>query len=61
MQALGAIKPLPAGIPGYHPKAPRFAPQQLYFAQGTHGPLQPIGYSFQQQLLPDISTWLIII
>ncbi|RDX74209.1 Polyadenylate-binding protein 3 [Mucuna pruriens] len=52
----GGIAPLPAGIPVYHPGAPRLAPQQLYFGQGTSGfiPPQPTGYSFQQQILPGM-------
>ncbi|TKY46112.1 Polyadenylate-binding protein 3 [Spatholobus suberectus] len=56
MQAPGGIAPLPTGIPGYHPGAPRLAPQQLYFGQGTPGlvPPQPAGYGFQQQLLPGM-------
>ncbi|CAL0303039.1 unnamed protein product [Lupinus luteus] len=56
IQAPGAIAPLPAGIPGYHPGTPRFAPQQLYYGQGTPGliPPQPAGYGFQQQLMPGI-------
>ncbi|KAE9617470.1 hypothetical protein Lal_00034649 [Lupinus albus] len=56
VQAPGAIAPLPAGIPGYHPGTPRFAPQQLYYGQGTPGliPPQPAGYGFQQQLMPGM-------
>ncbi|KAL2324676.1 hypothetical protein Fmac_023734 [Flemingia macrophylla] len=52
----GGMAPLPAGIPVYHPGAPRLAPQQLYFGQGTPGfiPPQPAGYSFQQQILPGM-------
>ncbi|KAK7357157.1 hypothetical protein VNO80_16440 [Phaseolus coccineus] len=52
----GGMTPLPAGIPVYHPGAPRLAPQQLYFGQGTPGfiPPQPAGYSFQQQILPGM-------
>jgi len=51
------MTPLPAGIPVYHhPGAPRLAPQQLYFGQGSPGfmPPQPAGYSFQQQILPGM-------
>ncbi|KAK7315387.1 hypothetical protein VNO77_33933 [Canavalia gladiata] len=56
IQAPGGIATLPAGIPGYHPGAPRLAPQQLYFGQGTPSliPPQPAGYGFQQQLLPGM-------
>lgn len=56
VRAPGAITPLPTGMPGFHPGAPRLAPQQLYFGQGTPGliPPQPAGYGFQQQLLPGI-------
>ncbi|CAL0333358.1 unnamed protein product [Lupinus luteus] len=56
IRAPGAVAPLPAGIPGYHPGAPRFAPQQLYYGQGTPGliPPQPAGYGFQQPLMPGI-------
>ncbi|XP_020231703.1 polyadenylate-binding protein 3 [Cajanus cajan] len=52
----GGMAPLPAGIPVYHPGAPRLAPQQVYFGQGTPGfiPPQPAGYSFQQQILPGM-------
>ncbi|KAK3018388.1 hypothetical protein RJ639_003978, partial [Escallonia herrerae] len=52
----GAIAHLPTGMPGFHPGAPRLAPQQLYFGQGTPGmiPAQPAGYGFQQQLLPGM-------
>ncbi|KAK7270996.1 hypothetical protein RJT34_26565 [Clitoria ternatea] len=56
MQAQGgAIAPLPAAIPGY-PGAPRLAPQQMYFGQGTPGliPPQPTGYGFQQQIMPGM-------
>ena len=47
---------MPAGIPGFHPGAPRLAPQQLYYGQGTPGlmPHQPAGFGFQQQLLPGM-------
>ena len=47
------MAPLPSG---YHPGAPRFASQQLYYGQGTPGllPPQPAGYGFQQQLLPGM-------
>ncbi|XP_061365647.1 polyadenylate-binding protein 3-like isoform X2 [Gastrolobium bilobum] len=56
MQTPGGIAPLPVGIPGYHPGAPRLAPQQMYFGQGTPGlmPPQPVGYGFQQQLMPGM-------
>lgn len=56
IRAPGGMTPLPSGIPGYHPGAPRLAPQQLYFGQGTPGllPPQPAGYGFQQQLLPGM-------
>ncbi|XP_015942532.1 polyadenylate-binding protein 3 [Arachis duranensis] len=56
MQSPGGISPLPSGIPGYHPGAPRLAPQQLYFGQGTPGfmPPQPAGFGFQQQILPGM-------
>ncbi|KAK2976243.1 hypothetical protein RJ640_021954, partial [Escallonia rubra] len=52
----GTIAHLPTGMPGFHPGAPRLAPQQLYFGQGTPGmiPPQPAGYGFQQQLLPGM-------
>ncbi|KAJ4953483.1 hypothetical protein NE237_030315 [Protea cynaroides] len=54
LRAPGAIAPVPSGMPGFHP-APRLAPQQLYFGQGTGLiPPQPAGYGFQQQLLPGI-------
>jgi len=50
------MAPLAAGLPGYHPGAPRLAPQQLYYSQGTPGfiPLQPAGFGFQQQILPGM-------
>ncbi|XP_075674476.1 polyadenylate-binding protein 3-like [Castanea sativa] len=53
MRTPGGMAPLPSG---YHPGAPRFASQQLYFGQGTPGlmPPQPAGYGFQQQLLPGM-------
>lgn len=56
IRAPGGLSPLPSGIPGYHPGAPRLAPQQLYFGQGTPGmiPPQPAGYGFQQQLVPGM-------
>ncbi|XP_057974713.1 polyadenylate-binding protein 3 [Malania oleifera] len=52
----GVAAPLPSGMPGFHPGAPRLAPQQLYYGQGTPSlmPPQPAGYGFQQQLLPGI-------
>ncbi|KAA8522567.1 hypothetical protein F0562_013072 [Nyssa sinensis] len=56
IQAPGGMAPLPAGISGFHPGAPRLAPQQVYFGQGTPGllPPQPAAYGFQQQFLPGI-------
>lgn len=56
IRAPGGMAPLPSGIPGFQPGAPRLAPQQLYFGQGTPGliPPQAAGYGFQQQLLPGI-------
>ncbi|KAK7391199.1 hypothetical protein VNO78_19611 [Psophocarpus tetragonolobus] len=56
IRAPGGLAPLPAGIPVYHPGAPRLAPQHLYYGQGTPGfiPPQPAGFSFQQQILPGI-------
>lgn len=56
IQAPGGMTPLPSGIPGFHPAAPRLGPQQLYFGQGTPGiiPPQPAGFGFQQQLLPGM-------
>ncbi|KAK7270402.1 hypothetical protein RIF29_23506 [Crotalaria pallida] len=56
IRAPGGMAPLPAGIPGYHPGAPRLAPQQLYYGQGTPGfiPPQPAGFGFQQQILPGM-------
>ncbi|KAJ9146062.1 hypothetical protein P3X46_028377 [Hevea brasiliensis] len=56
LRAPGGISSLPSGIPGYHPGAPRLAPQQLYFGQGTPGmiPPQHAGYGFQQQLMPGV-------
>ncbi|WCJ43281.1 Polyadenylate-binding protein 5 [Euphorbia peplus] len=55
IRAPGGLSPLPSGIPGY-PGAPRLAPQQLYFGQGTPGmmPPQHAGYGFQQQLMPGV-------
>ena len=52
----GGMAPLPSGIPGYHPGAPRLPPQQLYFGQGTPSflPPQPAGFSFQQHILPGM-------
>lgn len=52
----GAMTPLQSGAPGFHPGAPRLAPQQLYFGQGTPGlmPTQPAAYGFQQQLVPGM-------
>lgn len=56
IRASGGMAPLPAGIPMYHPGAPRLAPQQMYFGQSTPGfvPPQPAGFSFQQQILPGM-------
>ncbi|MED6118242.1 hypothetical protein PIB30_000868 [Stylosanthes scabra] len=56
MQSPGGMSPMPSGIPGYHPGAPRLAPQQMYFGQGTPGfmPPQPAGFGFQQQMLPGM-------
>ncbi|KAM5562152.1 polyadenylate-binding protein 3 [Rosa sericea] len=56
IRAPGGMTPLPSGIPGFHPGAPRLSPQQLYFGQGTPGllPHQPAGYGFQQQILPGM-------
>ncbi|XP_061345158.1 polyadenylate-binding protein 3-like isoform X1 [Gastrolobium bilobum] len=56
IRAPAGMAPLPAGIPGYHPGAPRLAPQQLYFGQGSPGfiPPQPAGFGFQQQILPGM-------
>lgn len=53
VRAPGGIAPLSPGIPGFHPGAPRFPSQHLYFGQGNPGmlPPQPMGYGFQQQLL----------
>lgn len=47
---------MPSGLPGYHAGAPRLAPQQLYYGQGSPGllPQQPAGFGFQQQLLPGM-------
>lgn len=43
---------LPSGIPGFHPGAPRLAPQQMYYGQGNGlVPPQPAGYGFQPQLM----------
>ncbi|XP_044511556.1 polyadenylate-binding protein 5-like [Mangifera indica] len=51
IRAPGAVSPLPSGIPGYHPGAPRLGPRPLYYGQGTPGLMpQPAGYSFQQQI-----------
>ncbi|XP_050367028.1 polyadenylate-binding protein 3 [Argentina anserina] len=52
--APGGMTPLPSAIPGYHPGAPRLAPQQLYFGQGGLVPHQPAGYGFQQQIIPGM-------
>ncbi|XP_004496416.1 polyadenylate-binding protein 3 isoform X2 [Cicer arietinum] len=56
IRAPAGMAPLPAGIPGYHSGAPRLAPQQLYFGQGTPSfiPPQPAGFGFQQQMLPGM-------
>ncbi|EEF35258.1 polyadenylate-binding protein, putative [Ricinus communis] len=56
VRAPGALAPLPSGIPGYNAGAPRLAPQQLYFGQGTPGmmPPQHAGYGFQQQILTSM-------
>ncbi|XP_045809594.1 polyadenylate-binding protein 3-like [Trifolium pratense] len=56
IRAPGGLAPLAGAIPGYHPGAPRLAPQQLYFGQGTPGfiPPQPAGFGFQQQILPGM-------
>lgn len=57
LRAPGAMTPaLPSSLPGFLPGAPRLAPQQLYFGQGSPGliPPQPAGYGFQQQLLPGM-------
>ncbi|MED6187843.1 hypothetical protein PIB30_080350 [Stylosanthes scabra] len=56
MQSPGGMSPMPSGIPGYHPGAPRLAPQQMYFGQGTPSfmPPQPAGFGFQQQMLPGM-------
>ncbi|KAH7524900.1 hypothetical protein FEM48_Zijuj06G0168400 [Ziziphus jujuba var. spinosa] len=56
IRAPGGMAPLPSAVPGFRPGAPRLAPQQMYFGQGTPGlmPPQPAGYGFQQQLLPGM-------
>ncbi|KAK9271471.1 hypothetical protein L1049_027062 [Liquidambar formosana] len=57
IRAPGGVAPLPSGMTGFHPAAPRLPPQQqLYFGQGAPGLIspQPAGYGFQQQLLPGI-------
>ncbi|KAK1403874.1 Polyadenylate-binding protein [Heracleum sosnowskyi] len=56
IRAPGAMAPLPAGMPGFHPGAPRLPQQSLYYGQGTPGlmPPQLAGYGFQQQLVPGI-------
>ncbi|KAF3447375.1 hypothetical protein FNV43_RR12561 [Rhamnella rubrinervis] len=56
IRAPGGMAPLPSGVPGFRPGAPRLAPQQVYFGQSTPGlmPPQPAGYGFQQQLLPGM-------
>ncbi|KAL6003333.1 hypothetical protein ACLOJK_023556 [Asimina triloba] len=57
LRAPGGMAPaLQTSLPGFHPGAPRLAPQQLYFGKGNPGliPPQPAGYGFQQQLLPGM-------
>ncbi|XP_058111019.1 polyadenylate-binding protein 3 [Magnolia sinica] len=57
LRAPGAMSPaMPSSLPGFHPGAPRLAPQQLYFGQGNPGliPPQHAGYGFQQQMLPGM-------
>lgn len=56
VRAPGVMTPAVPSMPGYHPGAPRIAPQQLYFGQGAPGifPPQPAGFGFQQQLIPGI-------
>ncbi|XAR48631.1 hypothetical protein NMG60_11031511 [Bertholletia excelsa] len=56
VQGPGGMGPLPTGMSGFHPGAPRVAPQQLYFGQGAPGllPAQPTGYGFQQQFMPSM-------
>ncbi|XP_022992674.1 polyadenylate-binding protein 3-like [Cucurbita maxima] len=46
------ISSLTSGMPGFHPGAPRLAPQQLYYGQENPGLVPPPpGYSFQPQLM----------
>ncbi|KAK6940077.1 Polyadenylate-binding protein/Hyperplastic disc protein [Dillenia turbinata] len=56
IRAAGGMAPVPSGIPGFQPGAPRLAPQQLYYGQGAPGLLTPqaAGYGFPQQVLPGI-------
>ena len=56
MRAPGPMGPLPSGIPGFHPGAPRLGPPQMYFGQGTPGilPPQAAGFGFQQPILPGM-------
>ncbi|GAB4861079.1 Polyadenylate-binding protein 5 [Ancistrocladus abbreviatus] len=56
LRVQGGVPSLPSGLPGFHPGAPRLAPQQLYFGQGNPGLIspQPAGYGFQQQILPGM-------
>ncbi|XP_059453528.1 polyadenylate-binding protein 3 [Corylus avellana] len=54
IRAPGGMAPLSPGIPGFHPGAPRFASQHMYFGQSNPGMLPPQPYGFQQQLLPGM-------
>ncbi|PNX72147.1 polyadenylate-binding protein 3-like, partial [Trifolium pratense] len=57
IQAQAGFPPLPAGIVGYHPGAPRIAPQQLYFGQGTPGVMspQPAGYGLMPSMRSGVA------
>ncbi|XP_039690994.1 polyadenylate-binding protein 3 [Medicago truncatula] len=54
----GGITSFPARIAGYHQSAPRLAPQQLYYGQGTPRLMlpQPAGYGYQQQFIPGMQS-----
>ncbi|KAK6938232.1 RNA recognition motif domain [Dillenia turbinata] len=56
IRAAGGMAPVPSGMPNFHPGAPRLAPQQLYYGQGTPGLLTPqaTGYGFPPQVLPGM-------
>jgi len=56
INASAGSTPFSTRVAGYHQSAPRLAPQQLYYGQGTPRlmPPQPTGYGYQQQFIPGM-------